>query len=89
MGCSLKTILYPLTAVSNPRTTVSARSGTFPLFGTEEAVILLGSVLICIWSEPSFSLVQSGEQKQSTYQIASVCCSDGGTEHRKPTICFT
>lgn len=61
----------------------------FSLFRTEEAAVLLGSVLIRVLNDPSFSLLEFSEQKQSTDKAANIFCSDGGTKHRKPRICFT
>lgn len=87
VGCSLNAILYLLTAQSNFHATVSVWNLKFSVFRTEEAAVLLGSVLICILNTPS--LVEFGEQNQRTNKIASICCSDGGTKHRKPRICFT
>lgn len=40
-------------------------------------------------NDPSFSLLEFSEQKQSTDKIANVFCSDRVTKHRKPRICFT
>lgn len=57
--------------------------------GAEEAAVPLGSVLICALREPSFSLVESGEQRQSLCRAARSCCPEGGTTNREPTICLT
>lgn len=73
----------------NPPTTVLPWNVNILFLRAEESAVLLGSVLICVLSEPSFTLVEFGEQKQGPCRAARTCCSDGGTENREPAIRLT